>query len=140
MRAITQDPPNPRQRLLRLPKFDRNDSGPFPIAKMAQDPGSMAHDRRLPTDVAQRHGQQRDANQQRPQTELKPAAFAFRQVTHHRIIHGRRRPEQEPLSTIKHVRYFAYVSPGKTGDPEKNWDFVTLRVTENDSVNIRILD
>jgi hypothetical protein len=49
----------------------------------------------LPADVATDHGQQRDAEQQRPQAELKPAATAHRRISfgrlgwHARIILGR---------------------------------------------------
>jgi hypothetical protein len=54
----------------------------------------------LPTDVAQRHGQQRDADQQRPQAELIPAEFALRRLgLHGRIIPGRGQREQAILDS-----------------------------------------
>ena len=64
---------------------------------------SLIDDLRLMDDVAERYGQQRHADHQRPQAELKPAAFAFRRVglgwlgLHGRIISGRKQREQEIL-------------------------------------------
>ena len=60
----------------------------------------LPHDLDLPTEVAQRHSHQRDADQKRPQTELKPAAFAIRRLGfgrlafHRSIIPARTKPEQ----------------------------------------------
>ena len=51
---------------------------------------ALPHDLRLPPHVSTCHGQQSDDDHQRPQAELKPAAFAFRRLGFGRVgWHGR---------------------------------------------------
>jgi hypothetical protein len=70
-----------------------------PFFELYQYPLPFGYDPRPPSDEATRSGQQRDDDYQRPQAELKPAAFAFRRFGlgwrgHRHIIRRRARKEE----------------------------------------------